>query len=222
MSLFISLVRTDLNIAFQHRGELLQPLWFMALVVALFPLGISPEAEQLRQLAGGVIWIAALLASLLGLEAVFQHDDKCGRLEQWLLADCGMLKLIAARLLSRWLVSGLPIVLISPLLGIWLQLQLDALVVLSLSLLLGTPIMTMLCTLAAALTLGSRQASALMSLLVAPLYVPLLIFATSAVRDTQVGTQVDMQLLLITAMLVLALTLIPPAVAVALNIHLRE
>jgi len=222
MSLFISLVRTDLNIAFQHRGELLQPLWFMALVVALFPLGISPEAEQLRQLAGGVIWIAALLASLLGLEAVFQHDDKCGRLEQWLLADCSMLKLIAARLLSRWLVSGLPIVLISPLLGIWLQLQLDALVVLSLSLLLGTPIMTMLCALAAALTLGSRQASTLMSLLVAPLYVPLLIFATSAVRETQAGTQVDMQLLLITAMLVLALTLIPPAVAVALNIHLRE
>jgi len=222
MSLFVSLVRTDLNIAFQHRGELLQPLWFMALVVALFPLGISPEAEQLRQLAGGVIWIAALLASLLGLEAVFQHDDKNGRLEQWLLADCGMLKLVAARLLSRWLISGLPIVLISPLLGIWLQLQADALVVLSLSLLLGTPIMTMLCVLAAALTLGSRQASTLMSLLVAPLYVPLLIFATAAVQDTQSGDSVDMQLLLITAMLVLAMTLIPPAVAVALNIHLRE
>ncbi len=222
MSLLISLVRTDLSIAFQQRGELLQPLWFMALVVALFPLGISPETEQLRQLAGGVIWIAALLASLLGLEAVFQHDDKTGRLQQWLLADTGMLVLIAARLLSRWLISGLPIVLISPILGIWLQLQTDALVVLSLSLLLGTPIMTLLCALAAALTLGSRQASTLMSLLVAPLYVPVLIFATAAVRDTQAGEAVDMQLLLLTAMLVLALTLVPPAIAVALNIHLRE
>lgn len=222
MSLFIALVRSDLHIAFQQRGELLQPLWFMALVVALFPLAISPQAEQLRQLAGGVIWIAALLASLLGLEAVFEHDEKTGRLEQWLLADSGVLTLVAARLLSRWLVSGLPIVLISPLLGIWLQLQTDALVVLSLSLLLGTPILTMLCALAAALTLGSRQASTLMSLLVAPLYVPVLIFATSAVRDTQAGDNVDLQLLLITAMLVLALTLIPPTVVVALNIHLRE
>ena len=222
MSLFISLVRTDLKIAFQHRGELLQPLWFMALVVALFPLAISPQAEQLRQLAAGVIWIAALLAALLGLDSVFQRDDETGRLEQWLLADCTMLKLVTARLLSRWLISGLPIVLISPLLGVWLQLPIDALVVLCLSLLLGTPILTMLCALAAALTLGSRQASTLMSLLVAPLYVPVLIFATSAVQETQAGDNVDMQLLLITAMLVLALTLIPPAVAVALNIHLRE
>jgi heme exporter protein B len=222
MSLFIHLVRTDLQIAFRHAGELLQPLWFMALVVALFPLGISPEAAELRQIAGGVVWIAALLASLLGLEAVFAHDEKTGRLEQWLLSDASMLTLVAARLLSRWLVSGLPIVLISPLLAIWLQLQTDALVVLSLSLLLGTPIMTLLCALAAALTLSSRQAATLMSLLVAPLYVPLLIFATSAVKETQAGANVDMQLLLITAMLVLAVTLIPPAITVALNIHLRE
>jgi len=191
-------------------------------VVALFPLGIGPQASLLSQIAAGVIWIAALLASMLSLESLFREDADNGRLEQWLLLDNALSTLAAGRSLAHWLVTGLPVILISPLLAAWMQLPQDAMGTLVLSLLLGTPTLSLLGSLGAALTLGSRQGGMLLALLIAPLSVPVLIFATNAVSDSAAGYTSETQILLLSVILLFAITLVPFAIAAALRIHLQE
>ncbi len=212
----------DLKLAFRQRTEWFQPLWFLLLVVALFPLGIGPQPALLSQIAAGVIWIAALLASMLSLESLFREDANNGRLEQWLLLDTSLPALAGGRMLAHWLVTGLPVILISPLLATWMQLPATAHGVLLITLLLGTPTLSLLGGLGAALTLGSRQGGMLLALLIAPLSVPTLVFATSAVSDTAAGYQAQTQLLILAAILLFAITLVPFAIAAALRIYLQE
>lgn len=222
MKHLLSIATHDLRLALHRRTEWFQPLWFLLLVVALFPLGIGPQPSLLAQIAPGVIWIAALLSNMLSLENLFREDAHNGRLEQWLLLDASLPALAAGRVLAHWLVTGLPVIVISPLLAAWMQLPEQALGVLMLSLLLGTPTLSLLGGLGAALTLGSRQGGMLLALLIAPLSVPTLVFATGAVSDTAAGYSAQTQLLLLGVILLFAITLVPFAIAAALRIHLQE
>ncbi len=222
MNKLLVIIGHDLRLAFRRRSEWFQPLWFLLLVVALFPLGIGPQPALLSQIAAGVIWIAALLSNMLSLESLFREDAQNGRLEQWLLLDASLPALAAGRTFAHWLVTGLPVILISPLLAAWMQLPQAAMDTLILSLLLGTPTLSLLGSLGAALTLGSRQGGMLLALLIAPLSVPVLVFATNAVSDAASGFIADTQLLLLGVILLFAITLIPFAIAAALRIHLQE
>lgn len=222
MSKLFIIVQHDLKMALRRRNEWFQPLWFLLLVVALFPLGIGPEPHLLGQIAAGVIWIAALLANMLSLDSLFREDADNGRLEQWLLMETGLTTLVAGRIFAHWIVSGLPVIIISPILATWMQLPSSGLVTLAITLLLGTPTLSLLGGMGAALTLGSRQSGMLLSLLIAPLSVPVLVFATSAVSDTVAGYDATTQLLLMSVILVFAVTLVPFAIAAALRIHLQE
>lgn len=222
MNGLFTVLRHDLMLAVRHPSELLQPLWFMALVVALFPLGIGSDSELLRTIAPGVIWIAALLSSLLGLDSLFKRDDDSGVLEQWLFAPSGLTILVLGRVIAHWLLRGLPLVVFCPLLGIWLQLPDYAIATLVLTLLLGTPTLSLFGSLGAALSLSTQRGGLLLALLIAPLYVPALIFATSAVSSIVAGDNPRMQILLLLAIMVFAVSLVPLATATALRIHLQD
>ena len=165
-------LRRDLLLAFRRRGDVVNALVFFVIVVSLFPLGVGPETAQLRSMAPGVLWVAALLACMLSLARLFAPDHQDGTLEQMLLAGEPLVVLVIGKVLAHWLVSGLPLVLIAPLLGVQFGLSGDALVVLSVSLLIGTPVLSLIGAVGAALTLGVRGSGVLVALLVLPLYVP--------------------------------------------------
>jgi heme exporter protein B len=217
---FWLMFRRDLTLAFRHRGELANPLLFFVIVVSLFPLGITPETETLRQLAPGLIWVAALLATMLSLESVFRSDFDDGALEQICLSPHPLSLLVLAKILAHWVVTGLPLLALGPLLGVLLALPGRAMDTLFITLVLGTPVLSLVGAIGVALTVGLRRGGALLSLLVLPLYVPLLIFASSAVGGAAAGLPVTGQLLFIGALLVLSLTLAPVATAAALRISL--
>lgn len=220
MSAMFAVLRRDLTLAMQRPGDTLQPLWFLLLVITLFPLAIGPEPERLAELASAVIWISALLATLLALDGLFRRDFDDGGLEQWLLVDTPLPLLVFGRVLSHWLITGLPMVLLSPLLALLLNLPGEALPVLVKSLLLGTPVLSLLGAVAASLSIGSRRGGMLLTLLVAPLYLPVLIFATGAVQNSILGLPVTAPLTMLAAILVLTLTLTPFAIAGALRVTL--
>ena len=178
-------LRRDLMLAFRRRGDVVNALVFFVIVVSLFPLGVGPEASQLRNMAPGVLWVAALLACMLSLARLYAPDHQDGTLEQMLLAGEPLVVLVVGKVAAHWLVSGLPLVLIAPLLGLQFDLPGDALAVLCVSLLIGTPVLSLIGAVAAALTLGVRGSGVLVALLVLPLYVPVLVFgaaATSSMR----------------------------------------
>src|SRR5512138_1568196 len=215
---FRGLLRRDLQIAIRKRSELLNPILFFILVVSLFPLGIGPEPRLLGEIAPGIIWVAALLATLLSMERLFRSDFEDGALEHLLLSPHALSLLALAKVLAHWLVTGLPLILVSPLLGVLLHLPTEAIRVLPLTLLLGTPILSLLGAVGVALTVGLRRGGVLLTLLVLPLYVPVLIFGTAAVVAAGAGLPVTGQLALLGAILVLALTLTPIAAAAGLRI----
>ncbi|MFO1430649.1 MAG: heme exporter protein CcmB [Candidatus Competibacteraceae bacterium] len=215
---FAGLLRRDLQIAIRKRSELLNPILFFILVVSLFPLGIGPEPRLLGEIAPGIIWVAALLATLLSMERLFRSDFEDGALEHLLLSPHALSLLALAKVLAHWLVTGLPLILVSPLLGVLLHLPPEAIRVLPLTLLLGTPILSLLGAVGVALTVGLRRGGVLLTLLVLPLYVPVLIFGTAAVAAAGAGLPVSGQLALLGAMLALALTLSPLATAAGLRI----
>ncbi len=215
---FLGLLRRDLQIAIRKRSELLNPILFFILVVSLFPLGIGPEPRLLGEIAPGIIWVAALLATLLSMERLFRSDFEDGALEHLLLSPHALSLLALAKVLAHWLVTGLPLILVSPLLGVLLHLPAEAIRVLPLTLLLGTPILSLLGAVGVALTVGLRRGGVLLTLLVLPLYVPVLIFGTAAVAAAAAGLPVSGQLALLGAMLALALTLSPLATAAGLRI----
>ncbi len=215
---FLGLLRRDLQIAIRKRRELLNPILFFILVVSLFPLGIGPEPRLLGEIAPGIIWVAALLATLLSMERLFRSDFEDGALEHLLLSPHALSLLALAKVLAHWLVTGLPLILVSPLLGVLLHLPAEAIRVLPLTLLLGTPILSLLGAVGVALTVGLRRGGVLLTLLVLPLYVPVLIFGTAAVAAAAAGLPVSGQLALLGAMLALALTLSPLATAAGLRI----
>ena len=212
------LYRRDLLLAFRRREQLLQPVVFFVMITTLFPLALSPELTQLRQIAGGVLWVAALLAALLALEGLFRADQEDGTLEQLLLAGQPLALLAIARTGAHWTITGLPLVLVSPLLALALGVPATALWTLSISLALGTGILSSLGSVGAALTVGVRRGGVLLSLLVLPLLMPALIFGARAVDMAIRGDAARGPLLLLAAMCVLALTLAPLATAAALRI----
>jgi heme exporter protein B len=214
----IGVLRRDLKIAFHKPSELLNPIFFFILVVSLFPLGVGPGPKILAQIAPGVIWVAALLATLLSMERLFRSDFEDGSLEQLLLSPHPLTLLVLAKVCAHWLTTGLPLLIVSPLLGVLLHLPQEALGVLPLTLLLGTPALSLIGAIGVALTVGLRRGGVLLTLLVLPLYIPVLIFGTSAVAAGAVGLPVSGQLALLGAILILALLLAPLAIAVGLRI----
>ena len=216
-----ALLARDLRLAVRHGGESLMPLFFLFAVLILVPLGVGPGPNLLASIAPGMVWVAALLASLLALENLFRPDFEDGTLEQWWLGHLPVTGLVLVRLLSHWLITGLPVIIFAPLAAQMLYLPDQALGVLLLSLLIGTPILSLVGGLAAALTLGTNRGSVLLSILVFPLVVPVLIFATGAVSAAADGFSPRAHLGLLAALLVLALTLVPLAVSAALRLSIE-
>ena len=217
---FTLLLKRDLTLAMRHRAEMINPLLFFVLVTSLFPLGIGADPRLLQAVGPGVIWVAALLAALLSLEGIFRSDFEDGTLEQFLLSSHPVSVLVLAKVLAHWLITGLPLLVISPLLGVLLGLPGDAIIILLVTLTLGTPVLSLIGAVGVALTVGLRKGGMILSLLVLPLYVPLLIFAASAVDTAAAGLPVTAHLSLISALLVLSLSLSPLATAAALRISL--
>jgi heme exporter protein B len=212
------LLRRDLTLAMRRRSDVLTTLFFFVIVVSLFPLGIGPELDTLRGIAPGVFWVAALLASMLALEKLFAGDFDDGTLEQMLLTPQPVSLLVLGKVLAHWLVTGLPLVLLSPLLGLQYDLAAETLRVLVVSLLLGTPALSLIGAIGAALTLGLRGGGVLVSLLVLPLYIPVLIFGAGAVEANVSGLGEAGHLYMLGAILLLALVAAPLATAAALRI----
>jgi heme exporter protein B len=208
----------DLRIALRRRSDTLSALIFFVMVASLFPLGVGPEPALLRSMGPGVVWVAALLASMLSLGRMFADDQQDGTLEQLLLAATPLPLLVLAKIAAHWLCSGLLLAAISPLLALQFDLSPRATLVLATSLLLGTPLLSLIGAIGAALTVGVRGAGVLLSLLVLPLCVPVLIFGAGAVDAGNAGLGVAGHFSLLGAMLVLALFLSPWAAAVALRI----
>lgn len=218
---FLALLQRDLLLAFRHRGELANPLLFFALVVTLFPLGVSPDPALLKKMAPGVIWIAALLSALFSLESMFRSDFDDGAMEQMALSPYPLPVLVLAKIIAHWLVSGLPMLLMAPVLALLLSLPDVAIQTLVLTLLMGTPLLSLIGSIGVALTVGLKRGGVLLTLLVLPLYIPVLIFATQAVTAATAGLPVDGQLFFLAALLTLGLTLAPIAGAAALRISLN-
>ena len=219
MSLWV--IQRDLLLAMRRRADVLTTLFFFIIVVSLFPLGVGPEINILRTMAPGVVWVAALLASMLSLGRMFSSDYLDGTLEQMLLSPQSLAMLVLGKALAHWLVTGVPLVLMSPVLGIQYDLSADALLVLTASLLLGTPVLSLIGAIGAALTLGLRGGGVLVSLLVLPLYIPVLIFGAGAVEASAAGLGAGAHLSLLGAFLLASLVLAPWATAVSLRISME-
>ncbi len=210
----------DLRVSLRRRSDTAAALFFFVIVVSLFPLGIGPEPQLLRSIAPGVVWVAALLASMLSLDRLFADDHRDGTLEQLLLAGSPLPLLVLGKIAAHWVVSGLMLALMSPLLALQFGLSFEASLVLLGSLLLGTPLLSLIGAIGAALTVGVRGAGVLLSLLILPLYVPVLIFGTGAVEASAAGLGFGGHFSLLGAMLPIALFLSPWVAAVALRIAL--
>jgi heme exporter protein B len=219
--MFSWMVRRDLTLAWRRRADVLSTLFFFVIVVSLFPLGVGPETQLLRSMAPGVVWVAALLASMLSLGRLFANDYQDGTLEQMLLTPQPLYLIVLAKVLASWLVSGVPLALMSPILGIQFDLSREALLVLLASLLLGTPVLALIGSIGAGLTLGLRGGGVLIAVLILPLYVPVLIFGAGAVDSSIMGMSPQANLSLLGAVLALSLVFSPWATAAALRISLE-
>ena len=215
------LLYRDLLLALRGKSDIATALLFFIIVTSLFPLGIGAEPNQLRAIAPGVIWVAALLSSLLSLPRLFAADHADGTLEQIVLGAAPLGAVVAAKTLAHWLVSGLPLVLIAPLIALQYDLPASLYGVLVLSLLLGTPVLSLVGAIGAALTLGLRGGGVLLALLVLPLYVPVLIMGAGGVEMAAAGLGAQGHLLLLAAMLVGAAALAPWAIAAAVRISIE-
>lgn len=211
----------DLRLALRRRSDTFAALFFFVIVVSLFPLGIGPEPQLLRRMAAGVVWVAALLAAMLSLTRLFADDHQDGTLEQMLLAATPLPLLVLAKMAAHWLVSGLLLALASPVLALQFDLSAGGVGILALSLILGTPLLSLIGGIGAALTVGLRGGGVLLSLLVLPLYVPVIIFGAGAVEASVTGLGVTGHFSLLAAMLVVSLVLAPMAAATALRISIE-
>lgn len=222
MSLFFSMMRREARVLCRRPTELANPLVFFALVVALFPLAVGPETALLRTLSPGLVWVAALLAVLLSLDGLFRSDFEDGSLEQWLLSRRALPLLALAKVLTHWLFSGLALVVLAPLLALMLGLPGECLPVLLASLLLGTPVLSLLGAVGAALTVGLKRGGLLLALLVLPLYIPVLILGSGALQAALQGLPATGQLWWLASLAALTVTLAPFAIAAGLSISVGE
>lgn len=219
--LLVLVVRRDLLLAMRRRADVFTTLFFFVLVVSLFPLGVGPEPDMLRKMAAGVVWVSALLASMLSLGRMFSADYVDGTLEQMLLVPQSLSMLVLGKIVAHWMLSGLPLVLMAPVLGLQFDMSAQALWVLILVLLLGTPILSMVGAIGAALTLGLRGGGVLVSLLVLPLCIPVLIFGTGAVEAVNTGMTIVPHVALLGAFSLVALVFTPWVTAQALRISME-
>jgi len=217
MAAFVALFRRELALALRQGGEIGLALGFFVLAVVLFPLGVGPEAEILARIGAGIIWVAALLAAVLSLDRLFAGDHADGGLDLLALAPLPLEGVAAAKSAAHWVTTGLPLTVLSPFLAILFGLDAAAIPILALSLLIGTPALSLLGAIVAALTLGARRPGVLSSLLVLPLYLPVLIFGAGAVEASIGGVAVRPHLLLLGALSLAALPLAPLATAAALR-----
>ncbi len=218
LNAFYHLLIRDLRLALRSRHELANPLIFFVLVVSLFPLAVSPTTEALQGMAPGVIWVSALLAVLLSLDRLFKQDYDDGSLDQLMLSPNPLVILVFAKVTAHWLLTGLPLVIIAPLLGLFMSLPAEAVKILVYSLLLGTPVLSLIGAIGVSLTVAVNRGGVLLSLIILPLYIPILIFGANAVDVAIDGLSVRGQLLFLASMLALAVSLAPLATSVALRI----
>jgi len=218
---FLAIIRRDLVLALRRKSDLTSTLFFFVVVVSLFPLAIGPELKTLRLIAPGIVWVAALLASMLALDHMFSVDYADGSLEQMLLTPQPLSLLVLAKIIAHWLITGLPLVLIAPVLGLQYDLTGEAISVLMLTLLMGTPALSLIGAIGAALTLGLRGGGVLVSLLVLPLTIPVLIFGAGAVEANVSGLGAEGHLSMLAAILVLSLLLAPLVTAMSLKVSVE-
>lgn len=218
LTLFKRIFQRDLKLALRSSGQWLNPLLFFVIVVSLFPLGIGPGPQTLATIAPGILWVSALLAMMLSLDALFAHDYRDGTLEQLVLTGQPLTVIVIAKVLAHWTTSALPLVILSPLLGVFMQLPSSAYEVLIVSLLVGTLALSFIGAIGAALIVSVNQAGVLLSLLVLPLMVPVLIFGSGAVSAASLGLPSSMQLSVLSAILATAISLAPLAIAGALRV----
>ncbi|MCH9637962.1 MAG: heme exporter protein CcmB [Betaproteobacteria bacterium] len=219
--MFLWVIKRDLLLAMRRRSDVFTTLFFFVIVVSLFPLSVGPEMNMLRTMAPGVVWVAALLASMLSLGRMFSSDYLDGTLEQMLISPHSLSLLVLGKALAHWLVTGVPLVLMAPILGIQYDLPVEALFVLTISLLLGTPVLSLIGAIGAALTLGLRGGGVLVSLLVLPLYIPVLIFGSGAVEANMAELGYDAHLSLLGAFLLVSLVFAPWATAASLRVSME-
>ncbi len=217
----ITVIQRELLIAFRRKADVLNPLWFFIIVITLFPLSIGPEPVLLARIAAGIVWVAALLSALLSLERLFRDDFSDGSLEQMMLMPTPLSVLVLAKVFAHWLLTGLPLIIISPLLAILLSLDFNAWLAVVLTLLLGTPTLSFLGAVGVALTVGLQKGGVLLSLLILPLYIPVLIFATSAIEAAELGMAYNGQLAILGALFIGSATLTPFAISSALRVSVQ-
>lgn len=220
LNAFGAVIKRDLLLAYRFRAELINPLAFFVMVITLFPLALGAEIALLKRIAPAIIWVAALLASLMSIESLFRADYDDGSLELMVMTPHPLSILVMAKVIGHWLVSSVPLLFVAPLMGMMLHMDADIIGVLMLTLLLGTPVLSLIGGIAVALTLGLRKGGALLAILVLPLYVPILIFASSAIDAAMTGFPVSGHLSMMCAILFLALTLTPLPTAAALKMSL--
>ncbi|KOO05827.1 heme exporter protein CcmB [Vibrio hepatarius] len=216
-----SIVRRELLIAFRRQADVFNPLWFFIIVITLFPLSIGPEPNLLARIAAGIVWVAALLSALLSLERLFRDDFQDGSLEQMMLMPVPLPIVVISKVIAHWVLTGLPLILISPLLAILLSLDFNTWLAVVLTLLVGTPTLSFIGAIGVALTVGLQKGGVLLSLLVLPLYIPILIFATSAIDAASLSVAYNGQLAILGAMFMGAFTLTPFAISAALRVSVN-
>lgn len=218
---FFAIIRRDLILALRRRSEIANPLLFFILVITLFPLGIGAQPHLLQAIAPGIIWVSALLAAMLSLDSLFRSDFDDGSLEQILLSAHPSSLLVLAKIIAHWLVTGLPLLFVAPLLAVLLGMPSHSIGILLLTLLLGTPVLSLIGAIGVALTVGLRRGGMILSLLVLPLYVPVLIFASNAVEMAGSGLPVDAQINILISIFVMALVLAPWPTSAALKMSIN-
>ncbi|MCT8823315.1 heme exporter protein CcmB [Glaesserella parasuis] len=219
--ILLTIIQRELTIAFRKPAEILNPLWFFLIIITMFPLLMGPNPELLAKIASGTAWVAAVLSALLSFERLFRDDYLDGSLEQLMLLPIGLPQVALAKVIAHWLLTGLPLILLSPITAVLLSLETEVWWALVLTLLLGTPILSCLGAIGVALTVGLRKGGTLLSLLILPLFLPVLIFAAAVLEASTLNMGYTGQLAILGAMLALALTFSPFAIAGALRVSLQ-
>lgn len=220
--IMLAVLRRELQLAYRRRADLANPMLFFVIVVTLFPVGVTPDLDKLSDMAAGVVWVAALLANLLSLDLLFRSDYEDGSLEQLLMASSGPTVLVMCKVLAHWLVTGVPLTLVAPLLSVMLALPGQAIPLLMATLALGTLSLSLIGAIGAALTVGLRKGGLLLTILIMPLFVPVIIFGTGAVQAVAQGLPWAPQLALLAAMALGALVLSPVLTVAALRIAVGD
>lgn len=218
--IFVEIIKRELRIAMRKQAEIFNPLWFFLIVITLFPLVMGPEPKLLAKIAGGIVWVAALLSALLSFERLFKDDFSDGSLEQLMLTAQPLALTALAKVLAHWLLTGLPLILLSPVAALLLSMESHIWLALMLTLFIGTPVLSCLGAIGVALTVGLRKGGTLLSLLVVPLFIPVLIFSASVLDAATLELPYQGQLAILGAMLAAAITFSPFAIAAALRISI--